>query len=165
MCEVTTLLAVASIGASAMGAVQQASAQRAQGRFQQQLAERQAEERDRAARERITAAREDEVARRLETGRLRAEQIAQFGAAGVDTASGSPLRTVEDTSFFGEIDALRIRTRGANEAESLFRQGEIDRVSGRNARAAGNRSATQSLLGGASTVGRQFFSFRQAGVL
>lgn len=141
-----------SAAMSAVSAVQQASAQRKQGKYQQQVAEAQATERDNAARDVLAQAYDDEVASRFETGRLKAEQVARYAAAGVDTSSGSPLRVVEDTAFFGEIDALRIKTRGAKNAEAGFRQAEIDRMSGRNAVAVANSKARSTLLGGATKV-------------
>lgn len=153
-----------SLITTVIGGLSQASAQRSEGRYQNQLLQRQAEQRDQAARDTILDARDAEVSKRLETGRLKAEQVARFASQGVDVSSGSPLRVAEDTAFFGEVDALRIRTRGAREAESLFYQGELDRVAGRNAERAGKNKANSTLLTTAGKVAGSAFTFSQKGV-
>lgn len=106
-----------------------------------------------AAVERQGAQEEDIVRQRLR--KLAAAQRALYAKAGVDLSSGSPLTVLSATAAEGEKEALTIR-RGAQE------EAGFQRYYGAQARAAGKRKATATLLSGLGAAGMSAFSAPKA---
>lgn len=99
-----------------------------------------------------TKANAEENAQRLETAKLLSKQRAQLGAANVDLSSGSAAAIQEDTVTQGEADALRIKTRGDEEYQSLIDESEYYASQADAADSSLVTGLTGTLLTGASTV-------------
>lgn len=105
---------------------------------------------------------------RIRIARLKGSQRAAAAASGVVVDTGSPLDVLQDTEFFGEVDAMTIRENAAREAwgfrtqaGGFVAQARLSRAKKGDPRLAG----VTSLLTGVSRLGSQFGSFQRAGVL
>ena len=150
MCSPTAVVAVTTVAAAAMSA----SAQRAQGKYQKDVAEYNASVAENEAEKTRTAGVEAENIQRQKTAQLLAKQRAQLGAAGVELGTGSPLQLQEETVELGEADALRIRSNFEAQAESLETGAALTRTRGEAAKSLGTTRAVGTLLsGGAAALG------------
>lgn len=86
----------------------------------------------------------EEQQKRLEIASLQGRQRAAMAANGVDLDFGSPLDTLIDTAYLGEIDALTIRRNAAHEAYDH----RVDAVNGRADAALSRANASNTMLGG-----------------
>lgn len=112
MCEPTTIALIAagasalvSAGGAYIGAQAQADQARAQAKVSGYL-----------ARDAIERGRREEQAARERARRILGMQRAAFGASGGVVDVGSALDVLEDTAYFGELDALTIRANAEREA-------------------------------------------------
>lgn len=123
---------------SALGGIQQAQTAKAAGRYNQQIAERNAAiARDQTAAE-IT--RQQRAARRA-----RGAARAAYGASGV-TIEGSPLDVLEDSATEAELDTLTLKYRGELRAQGYEQAGDMARFEGDRAARAGWTRAAGTLL-------------------
>jgi hypothetical protein len=102
---------------------QEASYRKGMGRYNERVAQNEAQETRRVA-------VEEENLQRRRTAELVSKQRAQLGAANVELTSGSPLQLTEDTMTLGEADALRIRSNYESRIGSLETSGELSRSQG-----------------------------------
>lgn len=149
--EPTTILAVATLAGTAMsaiGAIQQGNAAKAQASLQSGVLQQQ------AAGERRQAAA-DERDFRANQSRVLAARRAAMGASGVSQVSGSPLLVAEDFASEAELQALRIRGGGEIRATRAEQQAQLQRFQGRQAQTAGFlRSGSLLLSGGGKAFGQ-----------
>lgn len=84
---------------------------------------------------------------RMKTRQLKGTQRARMAANGVDLGEGSALSILDDTDYFGEIDAGTIKDNAAKEAFALRAQAAGLRIDSANygARAAMERPGTAAL--------------------
>ena len=172
MCELGTLLTVASLAATAgstvigaMGAAQQGEAAQRSANYNAQVAEMNATLADRRAKDAIERGARDEQRKRLEVARIQGQQRAALAAGGIDMSFGSPLDTIVDSAVAGELDALTIRSNAYREAYDHRVDGtnrrasaNLSRMEGENARQAGYMSAAGTVLTGVGTAARQYRS-------
>jgi hypothetical protein len=174
----TTLLGVASLGATAVGGLMQANAAKAQARSQAAASAYQAQiARNNAlyAQQNATYTREKGAAdAEINDRRVRAAvgaEVAQQGASGFDVNSGSPLDLRASTASLGRYDTLNIK----NNAELNARAYDIE-AKGQTANAnllqaqsasqkkAGTISYLSSLIGTASSVSSKWMDYQKSGV-
>lgn len=102
-----------------------------------------------------TQTRIAEKRHREKTEQLLGAQRTLYGKAGVETTTGTPLMTFEDTAAEAELDALAIRYAGSAEEAEIIAQGagytqqaQLAKMRGISARQAGNYGAGSELLTG-----------------
>jgi len=150
MCGVTEVAAATALASTAF----QVKQARDQSSFQQGTAEFNARVAENEAERTREIATEQENTQRQRTAEFVSRQRAQLGAAGVDLASGSALQLQQDTETLGDIDALRIRTRGEDQFAALTREADFSTAQGGFAKQAGRNQEVGSLLtGGANVLG------------
>jgi hypothetical protein len=142
--------AYAAVAVAAVGTAVTIDQQKAQGKYQKQVAEYNARVAENAAKDAARAGAEEENAQRLKTAQLLSRQRAQLGAGNIDLTSGSALQLQEDTVILGEVDALRIRSNFEKHADALNTGAALTRFGGDFARAASRQAATGTLLQGVS---------------
>lgn len=177
MCDPTTL-AVASIGSSIIGGVQQAqaakaagAAQAAQANYQAAVARNNKIIADRKAEDAIKRGKVEELQYRQQVSQLTGRQRAVLAGNGVVIDQGSALDITEDTAARGEFDALTIRSNAEREAYDYRVQGQNFESNARlydatasNALAAGKSAATGALITGAGSVAQKWYGFKKEGV-
>lgn len=139
----------ASQGVSSIGtAYSQSQALRAQGEYQQQVANTNSglamvKAQDAASRGEISAGRND-----MQTQRLIGAQRAALASQGVDVNSGSALEVQKDSAAMGALDSLTIRNNAWREAWGYKVQSLNDSYSGEFSKMAGDSEADNTLLTG-----------------
>jgi hypothetical protein len=100
-----------------------------------------------------------EMKTRAAVGSIKANQA----AAGVDVNSGSAVDVRSSAAELGELDAINIRSKAAqdaygyeNQAKSFDETGELDKFTGENAETAGTIGAASTFLGGAGSAATNF---------
>jgi len=165
-------LAIVSIAFTAMGAMSQASGQRAQGQAQKQTYDYKAQVNENnkqvsewKAQDAVDRGYVREQEHRNKVSNLKGRQRAVLAASGVEVDTGSALDILEDTAALGELDALTIRSNAEREAYDYKvagmndgAQADVNRMSGENALAAGNMGARTSLLQGAGSVASKWYT-------
>lgn len=157
MCEPTTLM-IATLGLNAAAGAYTASAQRAAGEYEQQVAERNAtiaEQQAEQARQ-IGNMEEERQLRRVRA--VVGSQRATLAANGLDVNSGTALDLQAETAGFGAADALNLRSNALREAWGFKVDATNQRNAGRAARAQGNNQAAGTLLTTASNMVSQAYS-------
>lgn len=163
MCEIATILTIASTAIGAVGAIQQGNAQAEASRYNAKVSTMNAEMSRRRAKDAQERGAREEQQKRAQIAALKGQQIAAMAANGVDLTFGSPLDTIADTAMLGELDALTIRKNTAREAYDYEVQavnGQADanlsRMNANASQTAGYLNAAGTLLGGASTAYSQY---------
>lgn len=123
-----------SAGAAIVGAQAQADQARSQARVSKFLAQ-----------DAIDRGRREERAERERMQRILGMQRAAFGASGAVVDVGSALDVLEDTAYFGELDALTIRANAEREAW-------FHRSNASQARAAASDYVRQGYIGAGVTL-------------
>ena len=154
--EILLIAAIAGGTIATVATVQQGRAAEAQGKFQEQIAIRNAQQAQREAEGRRQAAAELAIQKEREGRRLRGRQRALFAKSGVELR-GSPLSVLVETAQDIEADRLTILREGALSASSdEFRAG-ILRAEGSAAKQRGKAAKRASVLSavgqGLSTAG------------
>jgi len=163
MCELATILTIASTAVGAFGAIQQGNAQAEASRYNGKVADMNAEMSRRRAKDAQERGAREEQQKRQQIAGLKGQQIAAMAANGVDLTFGSPLDTIADTAMLGELDALTIRKNAGREAydhEVAAVNGKADanlsRMNADASQTAGYLNAAGTLLGGASKAYSDF---------
>lgn len=161
MCDPVTGLMVASTLLSAAGAVQQGNAAAAAGKYNNQIAQMNAQISEKRAKDALERGRIEEQKKRAEVAKVAGAQQAAMAANGVDLTFGSPLDTIVDTAVLGELDALTIRSNAYREeydykvqAMNQRAQGQLELMKGKSAQTAGYISAGSTILGGGAQVAK-----------
>lgn len=168
MCDLITAMTIGSTIMGVGGQIQQANAAEAAGKYNQQVAEMNADIAERRAKSVIEAGAQEEQMKRQEVARILGQQQAGLAASGVDLTFGSPLDTIVDTAVLGELDALTIRTNTYREAYNARvdatnqrASGELAAFEGKSAKAGGYLGAVGTVLGGA---GKAYGQYKQSTV-
>ena len=135
----------ASAGLSALQVSQQAKQSAAIAKFNQQVAQQQAEARAAAGKIAVEERKE-------KTQRLLSSQRAAFGAAGVQGGVGSPLLLRLKTAEAGALDALTEQFNVNAGVQQSLNQAELFGVERKQARATGRLGVGAALFGGASNL-------------
>lgn len=146
---VIAVLAIAAAGVAAAGAIQAGQAQKKIGKFNAELARREAKR----ARE-VAAFKEKQL--REEGAAFRSKQIAAAASQGRDVNEGSPLLLRQETAEDIELDALSIRFQGSAEAARLEGEARLHKFRGKQAQTASFFKAGSTLLGGAASAAGAF---------
>lgn len=170
MCAIA--LALIGTAVSAIGQMAAASAQAKAANYQAQIANMNAQIQEENAKSRLDASAREEQQHRLKVAMLRGNQRAAMAANNVDLASGSPLEVLVDTAYAGEMDALSIRKKGADEAynyrveaANLRAQSQLYRMEAKSARTGGMLSALGTLAGGfGDAIGKYGSTFGKTSV-
>lgn len=134
MCEPMTMLAIAGAGVSAMGAMQQADAQKAAAQAQAAQYRAQQELQQRQANLEATAGQYQEQQKRVQLDALAGKQRAIIGGSGF-TSGGSNTDVIIDSRREGELDVAAVKFGTTVKTDNLLYQSA---VSGMNAKSADN---------------------------
>jgi hypothetical protein len=126
---------------SAVGAVRQGQAQAGAAEYNAQLAEQNAQ----VATAQGAAAAE---AHGRDTQRSMGRALAAYGAAGVQTDTGSPADVLAESARGAALDNLNIKYNAKLRAMGLQAQAGLDRANASNAKDASYLNATSALLSG-----------------
>ncbi|MEW5560606.1 hypothetical protein AB1287_10205 [Enterobacter asburiae] len=133
---------VAMVAMSAM----QAYSQHQQGKYQQAVADQNADIAEAQAQDSINRGNAEAEQRRREMRQRQGTQAATLGATGADLSSGSALDMFGDTAQFGTLDALTTVNNAQREAYGYQVQEMNSVAQGRAAKNAANAAVTQTLL-------------------
>lgn len=157
----TALLALtaASAATSAVGARKQGLAAGRQADFEASLADTNAAIAGLQADDAMARGREAASKARSDTRQLLGTERTAAAASGVDATVGSAADVLRDTKYLGALDEQTIMNNARREAwgfeveaMNATASGRLTRRAGRNARAAGNIGAANSLLTGAAQM-------------
>ncbi len=164
------LLMVASTAVSAIGSVQQGMAQADVANYRSQIALNNAQIAAQNARTAGEIGEREATTSQLKTAGLRGQQKAGFAAGGFDVNQGSPVDVGSSTAALGALDALTIRNNAARQAlgyettaQSDRAQSTLDKAEAGNDITSGWLGAGKSLLGGASSLNKDFGWFGGSG--
>lgn len=143
MAALPMILMVAGTAISAVGAVRTAQAQAGAAEYNAKLAEQNAQ----TAEAQGAAAAE---AHARDTQRNIGRALASYGAAGVQTDTGSPSDVLGESARNATLDNLTIKYNAKLRAMGLQAQAGLDRANASNATQAGYINATSAVLSGAS---------------
>lgn len=156
MGAVAGIVSAASTGAqTGLGFMQHQSAAQAaslRGRFQSDVAERNAQLAERQGEDALNRGSLEENRMRGETVRQVASGRAALAAQGIDISSGSAAGDTASQELVGEVDALTIRNNAAREAWGYNVDAANSRMQGRLALLAGENEAATERLGSVSTL-------------
>ena len=152
MCDIGLALTLGSTLVGAAGSVQQGRAAKAAGKYNQQVAEMNAELSERRAQDALERGAQEEQRKRQEVARIMGAQTAAMAANGLDISFGSPLDTLVDTATLGELDALTIRTNAYREAYDFRVDAVNQRAGGTLERMKGDATAKGGYLTAAGTI-------------
>ena len=124
------------------------------GKFNNQMAERNAKMQTQAAEDAAGRGAIEANAAKQNAAQVAGSQRAAMAAGGVDVGSGSSLDLLSDTARGGELDALIARNNAARESYGLQVSAADSLARGRMARQQGNMGAVSTILStGASVYG------------
>ena len=139
------MLAVASAAMSAAGAQQQGESTAAAARYNAQIAKQNA---DIATQQGMAAGEAQDRAARLKIGSM----VANYGASGVDGASGSPLDVIAESVRMATLDSLTTKYNYALRARGYKNQAGLEEANAKNALIAGDINATASVFKSVGTA-------------
>jgi len=148
MCDWGISAAITSIVAAGVSAYSSYES----GQSQKKASEYNAEMQNRAAKQEIQQGNIKAQEMRDRARKIAGTQAAGFGAAGLDTTSGTASDILDESRMFGELDALRSINNAQRTAYGLQAQSELDLWQGHAAARGGMLSAAGSLLSGASNA-------------
>ena len=142
MADPITWAVVAGSAVSALGAVQQAQAGRAESKYNQRVAEQNAV----ASRD---AARVEEERHRIQSGKALGQMRANYGASGV-SIDGSIEDVLADSATQAEWDSLLIRHGGEQRARGYTSEANLAGARAKNVSTSGYLMAAGDLASGAA---------------
>ena len=150
----------------------QANAQKAQSRYQQQVAQNNRLLAERAARDAVARGQELENRQRSATQQAIGASRASAAARGVEVDTGSQLEQQVDIAEIGEVEALTVRDNARREEFALRQQASDFDQEAQFASAQRSQINKQlplniagSLLNTGSQVASQWYAFRQTGAV
>ena len=147
---------VASLAATAYTAQAQAQA----GKFQAQIAKRNAEAQEKAARDAQARGLNEGVRLAMAAGQVRGAARAGFGTSGVELTSGSALDVLSDHAMFTELDKQSTKANAEREAYSMRVQAGNYLAQGQADRASGNNAAIGTVIGGTSSAAGNYYTMK-----
>lgn len=166
MCELSTILTLASTALGAIGSIQQGQAAMKSAEYNNKVAQMNATISERRAADALERGATEEQKKRQQAQQILGQQRAAMSANGVDLTFGSPLDTIVDTSVLGELDALTIRSNAYREeydykvqAENERAGGQLQLMEGKAKQTAGYLDAFGTILGGA---GKAFGGYKSS---
>jgi hypothetical protein len=145
------------IGLMAAGTMMQVKGQQDAAAAQQQAGEYNAQiDEANAAEAKDQAAQEEQITRE-KYARVMATQRANYGAAGVEISSGSPLAVLQDQAYQAERDALNVRWKGAVNYDKFMNQANLERFYGATAVNTANTQGVATILKGAGSIMQSYY--------
>ena len=170
MCEPATIaiaVTLASTAISVYGGIQQAQAQRAQGKYQRQVAANNAIVAQRRAGAAIRIGEHEAAVQQFEARALAGRQRAAFAANGVVVDDGTAINVVEGTLDRGVTNAQIARANAQREAlgfstqgQNFLQQGFLSEVTGRQQSQASLITAGSDAVSGAGIVANKWRSYQ-----
>lgn len=111
-------ITLASAALSGFGAYGQAKAANAQADYNAAVADNNAKTATYQAEEAQRRGEEDAINQNRKTAQLRGEQRATMAARGLDLTYGTPQSLIDQTDYFGQVDANTLRDNAARESFS-----------------------------------------------
>ncbi len=145
MAYVAVAVAVIGAGVSAYG-------QYSAGESQKEAADYNAKMQDRAAQDALQRGSIESAQIKDRTRKLISMQIANSGASGFDSSTGTALDLSVEAKGYGELDALTTINNAQRVASGQKAQAELDRFQGSAAQRAGTIGAAGTLISGASSA-------------
>lgn len=162
MTGIETALIAASAGLSALGTIAQGQAANAQGKAQQRAAEYNASIQEMQAKQVSREANLEEEATRRRIRQILGGQRAELAESGIGFEEmGQSL--IDDSSKFGELEALNVRYAGETQRRGLLAGANLSRFEGRAARQAGRNARNLSYLKAGTQLAEGGYNFQQAG--
>ena len=149
MAMVAIAATVASAAISAVGAVRSAQAQSAAADYNSKVASLNAQAATQQG-EAAAEAQQRDAQRRIGTA------LASFGAAGVETDTGSPADALSQSARDAALDNLTIKYNAKMRAMGYQMQSNLDNANASNSASAGVLSGTAALLSGGSSAYRMY---------
>ena len=153
-------MAIAAGAIQGAGSLYAGMAANARGKYESEVAKRNAEMEVEAAHESILAGRDERTAFWRKVSQVKGQQIAAMAANGIDVGFGTAERIQEDTQMLANADAKNLyrnieeRTRGHQiNATNFVTEAKAARQRGRAALVGSVFSAGSSLLSGFSQAG------------
>lgn len=148
-------VSIALIGGAALGAggqIYSGMAASAEGKSAQNMANYNASlaEREATMTERKTMLQQRQ--QNEEAERRKSTMVANMGAAGVVSTTGTPLLIQAQQAEQDELQNLMIGFEGAEQARALRSEATLQRLQGKQARKAGNAARTASFIGAGGTL-------------
>lgn len=162
MCN-PAVLAIASMAFTAYAGMEQAKGQEDMARYQQDVANKNAENDEFRARQAATIGAVQEEQHRAKVRQMAGAQRADFAARGIDLQSGVVQDMQDETYTMGETDALTIRFNAMNEAWGYKQQAANSRNEGRAARFQGKQAKRNTYLTTAANVAGMGYNAYQSG--
>ncbi len=167
MCELATILTLGSTLLGAVGSIQQGQAAAKAAKYNNQVAQMNAQISERRAKDAVERGATEEQKKRQQVQQILGQQQAAMAANGVDLTFGSPLDTIVDTAVLGELDALTIRSNAYRESYDYKVQeanqragGQLALMEGKAAKTAGYLDGFGTILGGAGKAFKGYSSSR-----
>jgi len=167
LAAIGTAISIASAGIGAVGAMQQADAQRQSAEFNAKVAENNAKVAQQKAISASQAGEQQAAIKEQETRSKVGAMLAAQGASGVDVNTGSAAKVRVGESQLGHMDAMTIRSNAAKTAygyqteETNFQnQASVDKATASNAPIAGAISAGGALLGGLGSASSSWANYK-----
>ncbi|MFZ0931951.1 MAG: hypothetical protein WAN11_25355 [Syntrophobacteraceae bacterium] len=157
-------LSVASLVASAGGAIMQGYAQSQSADYNAQVAQNNQIIANQNAGIALQQGQRQEEAKRIQTGEMIGGIKAGEAASGVNPNTGSALNVRSSAAETGQLDALTIRYNANMTARNDTYQGAMYGSQAAMYSAAGNWDIANSILGGASSVSNKWLQYNQMGV-
>jgi hypothetical protein len=153
-------MAYVSIAVTVIGASVSAYGQYESGQSQKKAAEYNATMQNRAADDAMQRGAIDAAAVKERTRKLISTQIANSGAAGFDSGTGTALDLSTEAAGFGELDALKTINNSQRVASGQQAQANLDLFQGSSAARTGTLNAAGTLFSGAGNAGRSYYSVK-----
>lgn len=132
------------------------------GKYNQQVAENNAQTAELQAEDAIERGEEDTRLKRREIARLKGQQRTAIASSGLVVDEDTGADVLMDTEMLGTEDVLAIRNNAQREAWAYRTQASNFRAGGALARAEGDFGATASLLSGAGSVADKWYRYKKA---
>ena len=153
----------------AAGSIYAGNAAAAQGKYEQKIAERNAEMEERARRDAISRGETEQMRHYRKLAQAMGEARVKNSAAGLDVSFGSAASLEQDIELMGYEDSATISENTIKEvqgydinAANYRSEGKAARMRGKAAKTSGYFNAASSILGGATQIA-QYQTSKKAG--
>lgn len=155
MCSPQAVM-LASGGLQLAGGIMDARAQKESGKYNAKISRYNAGIKLAMAKDALRRGEIAESESRMQTGQVKADQRARILAGG-GTLGGSNAALLRDTTTFGELDALRIRSNSEREAWESRVEAQGLRQQANLYEAQGSAGSTASILGGVGSAASTWY--------
>jgi hypothetical protein len=155
MADPVSGIMIGSMILGGIGSVAEANAQKKAGAYNAKIHRTNAAIKRKMAKDALQRGDTTEARHRMDVADLKADQRARMLAGG-QTLTGSNSAILDDTAFYGEMDALTIRQNAAREAWGHNVEAENYMMQADLAEMGGNNAATSTIITGAAQVGQQY---------